>query len=148
MDGEWSKPDTDRLRDLWAQGLSLSKIGDALSRSKNAIAGKAHRLQLPVRGNPFAAPNQARQGRKPVPRDPRPPAPVRRAVAERKEAALPVVVVSPLAPSILPREPRTCCYIVGDPKKGGKACGGALFRGSWCEPHARACFATYQQKEA
>lgn len=41
------------LRDLWAQGLSTAEIGRRLSVSKNAIVGKAHRLELDARPSPI-----------------------------------------------------------------------------------------------
>ena len=41
------------LRDLWAQGLSTAEIGRRLNVSKNAIVGKAHRLELDARPSPI-----------------------------------------------------------------------------------------------
>jgi GcrA cell cycle regulator len=41
------------LRDLWAEGLSTAEIGRRLSVSKNAIVGKAHRLELDARPSPI-----------------------------------------------------------------------------------------------
>ena len=41
-----------RLRDLWAEGLSTAEIGRRLGVSKNAIVGKAHRLELSARPSP------------------------------------------------------------------------------------------------
>jgi hypothetical protein len=54
-DSIWRVPGVvDRLRRLWDQGDSCSKIGDALGVSKNAIAGARRRCGLPPRGLPPA----------------------------------------------------------------------------------------------
>jgi GcrA cell cycle regulator len=49
----WDEETIRRLRDLWAQGLSTAEIGRRLSVSKNAIVGKAHRLDLDARPSPI-----------------------------------------------------------------------------------------------
>lgn len=46
---DWSEADLERLRTLWADGLTATAIGKAMGRSKSAILGKAHRLMLPPR---------------------------------------------------------------------------------------------------
>ena len=50
---------------LWNEGLTTAEIGRAIGMSKNAVVGKAHRLQLPPRPSPI------RQGRS-APSTPRP----------------------------------------------------------------------------
>jgi len=49
----WDEETIRSLRDLWAQGLSTAEIGRRLSVSKNAIVGKAHRLDLDARPSPI-----------------------------------------------------------------------------------------------
>ncbi len=49
----WDDETIRHLRDLWAQGLSTAEIGRRLSVSKNAIVGKAHRLDLDARPSPI-----------------------------------------------------------------------------------------------
>lgn len=49
----WEPGEIDRLRALWAQGMSTAAIGRALKRSKSSVVGKSHRLKLPRRPNPI-----------------------------------------------------------------------------------------------
>ena len=49
----WTDDRLEKLRELWDQKLSISKIGEALGVSRNAIAGKAHRLGLEKRQSPI-----------------------------------------------------------------------------------------------
>lgn len=49
----WDDETIRHLRDLWAQGLSTAEIGRRLGVSKNAIVGKAHRLDLDARPSPI-----------------------------------------------------------------------------------------------
>lgn len=46
---EWNEETIARLRALWAKGLSTAEIGRRMAISKNAVVGKAHRLNLPDR---------------------------------------------------------------------------------------------------
>jgi len=50
---EWNPEIIDRLRSLWAEGVSTAEIGRRLHISKNAVVGKAHRLHLPPRPTPI-----------------------------------------------------------------------------------------------
>ena len=47
----WTSEETDTLRRMWIEGASYSKIGLAVGKTKNAVAGKADRLNLPKRGH-------------------------------------------------------------------------------------------------
>jgi GcrA cell cycle regulator len=49
----WDEETIRVLKDLWAQGHSTAEIGRRLSVSKNAIVGKAHRLELDARPSPI-----------------------------------------------------------------------------------------------
>jgi GcrA cell cycle regulator len=50
---DWTLEAIDRLRDMWAQGLTTKEIGRRMGVSKNAITGKAHRLNLSTRPSPI-----------------------------------------------------------------------------------------------
>ena len=50
---EWNEETIARLRALWAEGLSTAEIGRRMGISKNAVVGKAHRLNLPARASPI-----------------------------------------------------------------------------------------------
>lgn len=50
---DWTEDVITRLRALWAEGHSTAEIGRRLGVSKNAIVGKAHRLDLPARPSPI-----------------------------------------------------------------------------------------------
>ena len=52
----WTDQRLEKLKELWTQGLSISQIGGALGVSRNAIAGKAHRMGLPKRPSPISRP--------------------------------------------------------------------------------------------
>ena len=74
---DWTDEAIARLRALWDEGHSTAEIGRRLGISKNAVVGKAHRLNLPPRPSPIrrteggaAAPRRA------------PVAPVRRPAPE------------------------------------------------------------------
>jgi GcrA cell cycle regulator len=50
---EWPENTVAQLRELWSEGHSTTEIGRRLGVSKNAIVGKAHRLDLPARPSPI-----------------------------------------------------------------------------------------------
>ncbi len=50
---EWNDETITRLRALWAEGLSSAEIGRRMGISKNAVVGKAGRLDLPPRTSPI-----------------------------------------------------------------------------------------------
>jgi GcrA cell cycle regulator len=50
---EWNEDAISRLRALWAEGHSTAEIGRRMGVSKNAVVGKAHRLNLASRPSPI-----------------------------------------------------------------------------------------------
>jgi len=68
---DWTDDDIQRLRMLWVEGNSTAEVGRRMSVSKNAIVGKAHRLDLagrssPIRRSEADAPRTTRSKRPPA----------------------------------------------------------------------------------
>ena len=55
----WNDEKINRLKKLWAEGLTTGEIGKRLGISKNAVVGKAHRLGLKGRPSPIKRPTRA-----------------------------------------------------------------------------------------
>ena len=49
----WTDESVEKLRQLWAQGLTANEIAKKLGVTKNAIVGKVHRLCLTARPSPI-----------------------------------------------------------------------------------------------
>ncbi len=65
---EWNDETIARLRALWAEGHSTAEIGRRMGVSKNAVVGKAHRLNLSARPSPIRRDANAAGARAPTPR--------------------------------------------------------------------------------
>ena len=121
---DWTTEAIDQLRAFWAEGHSTAEIGRRMGISKNAVVGKAHRLNLPARPSPIrreaeraeASPRPVPQPRRPVaapaPAPLREPAPVRRLdVAPPAAPPPPAMVVRPFPRAAA----RSCCWPLGEP---------------------------------
>lgn len=118
----WTDERLGQLEKLWAEGLSISQIGEALGVSRNSIAGKAHRMGLPKR-----------------------PSPISKTKSEKT-----VIPVSPVEKDLpLRLELRQlvwsrsrCCWPTGDPKKNGFLfCGGNVVPGKpYCLQHCQEAY--------
>jgi GcrA cell cycle regulator len=64
---EWTGDAIDRLRGLWAEGHSTAEIGRRMGISKNAVVGKAHRLNLPARPSPIRREGEGGAAARPKP---------------------------------------------------------------------------------
>ena len=94
---EWADETIFRLRELWDEGHSTAEIARRLGVSKNAVVGKAHRLDLPGRPSPIR-----READGSFTRVPRPPRPAR--VPANTLPPLPSVTApAPLPPPALRR---------------------------------------------
>lgn len=144
---DWTDEAIDRLRAFWAEGHSTAEIGRRMGISKNAVVGKAHRLDLPARPSPIrrdpAAPRPVPAGRRPT----LPPLRSTLPIAPRREEPKPVPVAEIVAPSpkpaaILRAFPRvsakSCCWPIGEPgTQGFRFCEAAAMAGKpYCTEHA------------
>ena len=120
----WTDERLDELKRLWAEGLSISQIGEALGVSRNAIAGKAHRMGLPKRPSPISKSKTKKA--KPV--------------IDEEEQDLPLR----LELRQLKWSRSKCCWPTGDPKKNGFVfCGDAVVPGKpYCLPHCQEAYTT------
>ena len=120
----WTDERLEELKKLWAQGLSISQIGEALGVSRNAIAGKAHRMGLPKRPSPISKPKTEKPKVEPV----------------VEEQDLPLRLE--LRQLVWSRS--KCCWPTGDPKKNGFVfCGDTVVPGKpYCLPHCKEAYTT------
>jgi GcrA cell cycle regulator len=161
-DGEnfdWSEVAITRLRELWSEGHSTTEIGRRLGVSKNAIVGKAHRLDLtarpsPIKGGAPSGPRPTRQAKitprladmvplpscAPTPREA--DAPTRR---EPRPARAPRSEPRNLAVS----RTETCCWPIGSPgHRGFRYCDvPALVRKPYCEDHANVAYRPFRRRD-
>ena len=111
----WTDERIEQLKSLWEQGMTASQIAEALGGvSRNAVIGKAHRLDLQARPSPVRGGESGGEVRtKPAPPPPVapatvevPPAPQPAAVAAKAApvaASLPTGPVAPAGPAAPPR---------------------------------------------
>ena len=117
----WDKIKLDQLEKLWSEGMPITKIGIELGVSRNAIAGKAHRLGLPKRNSPISKSGEPRKNQ------------IKLSSHENKKE-LPL--------KLLLRDVEwsrnACCWPDGDPKLPGfKFCGVTIIPGRpYCEKHS------------
>lgn len=146
-DADWNENLVQRLRALWAEGHSTAEIGRRLGVSKNAVVGKAHRLQLPRRPSPIQR-GGADTPRTAAPRRTRgpslPPLPARSC-----RQSLPAGQVwgrcggehrpTPAAPAAVPPKlgDTPCCLPLGEPGRPGfRFCEARAVQGKpYCPEH-------------
>jgi GcrA cell cycle regulator len=162
---EWNEETIARLRALWAEGLSTAEIGRRMGVSKNAVVGKAHRLNLPPRPSPIRRDGEGAATRAIQPRRvtgptlpplnataqsvtaqdtaPLAAAPVRQVAAPA--APRPATPSRPVAVRAAPyRSTRfaTCCWPIGEPgTKSFHFCDAeALTSKPYCSEHAQLAY--------
>lgn len=172
----WDEETIRHLRELWAQGLSTAEIGRRLGVTKNAIVGKAHRLDLDARPSPIrrettkpatAEAAHARTSGSTLP--PLPSAqtqtapaltPVIPAAAVQKLRLMPtaprptiVAAPPPAAVATPPAQPRrsapACCWPIGEPgTKSFRFCDDASLPGKpYCEEHAKLAYVRVRDRK-
>jgi GcrA cell cycle regulator len=143
---EWNEESIGKLRALWAEGLSTAEIGRRMGISKNAVVGKAHRLNLPPRPSPIRRDGE-RSERRRVPRRihgptlpvlPAAMAPMPQEQPRMIERERPLSVVRAVC---LPRpgaRVTPCCWPIGEPgTKSFRFCDvGAIAGKPYCDEHA------------
>jgi GcrA cell cycle regulator len=93
---DWTAEAIEALRGFWAEGHSTAEIGRRMGISKNAVVGKAHRLNLPPRPSPIRRDGEGRLPSAPQPATLTPPS-----AASAMAAALPdAVAPGPEAPAL------------------------------------------------
>jgi GcrA cell cycle regulator len=146
-DSDWNDDTVAKLRQLWDEGHSTAEIGRRLGISKNAVVGKAHRLDLPSRPSPIKQTGLATP----------PPRPRRLSVPKLADI-MPLKACAPAAaarpdptPSWRPAPERRapppvgrtpCCWPLGDPGTAAfRFCDHmALIGKPYCEEHCRAAY--------
>jgi GcrA cell cycle regulator len=173
----WDDETIRHLRDLWTQGHSTAEIGRRLGVSKNAIVGKAHRLDLDARPSPIR-----RDVAKPVIERPSPyprmagptlpplasadvhavPLPTSNVqvlrsppvIGPRPVVPAPIVtpiprVVMPSAPIQARRSAPSCCWPIGEPgTKTFRFCDDASVAGKpYCDEHAKLAYVKLRDRK-
>jgi len=167
---DWTDDVVQGLRRLWAEGHSTAEIGRQIGVSKNAVVGKARRLDLPGRPSPIAKKNMPLK--RPakhttvtrladiVPVDVTTPTPTRTPVPVRTTApGTSPIPPKPAAGCIQPqpdetsrsvgrRPGGTCCWPIGEPGTTTfRFCGVSVApRTAYCPDHA--CRAYVRRAEA
>jgi GcrA cell cycle regulator len=173
----WDEDTIRHLRDLWTQGHSTAEIGRRLGVSKNAIVGKAHRLDLDARPSPIR-----REAAKPVVERPlqyprvagptlpplasagvqsvtplppnvqvlrSPPVAGPRPMVTVPVAAPAPRVVMPSAPIQARRSAPSCCWPIGEPgTKTFRFCDDTSVAGKpYCDEHAKLAYVKIRDRK-
>jgi GcrA cell cycle regulator len=173
--GPWTDDTISRLRRLWGEGVSTAEIGRRLGVSKNAVVGKAHRLDLDARPYPIRREKPAKReiGPKPIPKLAE-IMPLTACVATPTVLAVPArpvpITARPPAPApTIPRPPvatrpvpapaarcqplrigtRACCWPIGEPGRAGfRFCGDpAVIDKPYCAEHVKLAYQPRQRHD-
>ncbi len=120
----WDEDKLNKLRKLWDDGLPITKIGNEIGVSRNAIAGKAHRMGLPKRNSPISKSGDPRKNQKTNNSD--------------NSRKLPLKIML----RDVEWSRNRCCWPIGDPKLPGFLfCGTSIIPGRpYCEEHSNLAY--------
>src|SRR5271157_3383644 len=156
----WTDVTIDELRALWSDGHSTAEIGRRLGVSKNAVVGKAHRLDLPSRPSPIR--NGGSRTPRPVPRPtvpkladimpikgPEQTHPVRPTAPEPAFPPHRQLTAPPSAPRPAATATRSCCWPLGQPGTAGfRFCADDAMAGKpYCETHCSLAYRRIRRRE-
>jgi GcrA cell cycle regulator len=161
---EWAEETIRRLRDLWDEGLSTADIGRRLGLTKNAVVGKAHRLDLPARPSPIRRDGQPRPVYVRKPRvlretlppllsclsSPTPPPEPRKAFIPRIKNPEAPMARPTAAKSVLNDPVCECKWPIGDPKdrKNFRFCDKKSRPGKvYCQEHVEKAYIKIERRE-
>ena len=121
----WDEDKLNKLRKLWDDGLPITKIGNEIGVSRNAIAGKAHRMGLPKRNSPISKSGDPRKNQKTINSD-----------NIREQLPLKIMLRD------VEWSRNRCCWPIGDPKLPGFSfCGTSIIPGRpYCEEHSNLAY--------
>ena len=125
----WDEDKLNKLRKLWDDGLPITKIGNEIGVSRNAIAGKAHRMGLPKRNSPISKSGDPRKNQKTNISD------------NSRELPLKIMLRD------VEWSRNRCCWPNGDPKLPGFSfCGTSIVPGRpYCEEHSNLAYTTTRE---
>ena len=143
---DWTDEAITRLHTLWDEGHATAEIGRRMGITKNAVVGKAHRLDLSGRTSPILrnGPAQPRIPRAKGPTLPtmgasKPASASATAATTPQPPAAPLrTVAATLAAPVRRLSGEPCCWPLGEPgTRGFRYCDAATERGSpYCPEHA------------
>ena len=144
---DWNDETILRLRALWDEGHSTAEIGRRMGVTKNAVVGKAHRLDLPARPSPIRRVMEVghvprREQAKRIVGPTLPAAPAVAVAVAAEPAVRPVIRPQVQLRAVAPPRPSsrvsTCCWPIGDPGTPSfRFCdAGALSNKPYCAEHA------------
>jgi GcrA cell cycle regulator len=148
----WNDAATRKLRDLWAEGHSTAEIGRRMGVSKNAVVGKAHRLDLPARPSPVrrhglpgvTVPKRAPRLKRvhTLPSLAAVPSPPPNTVPPIDTGDDHAVAPAPARRTMARHDGSQCCWPIGEPGQPGfRFCDAPLTtRAPYCEAHARKAY--------
>ena len=121
----WDEDKLNKLGKLWDDGLPITKIGNEIGVSRNAIAGKAHRMDLPKRNSPISKSGDPRKNQETINSD-----------NIREQLPLKIMLRD------VEWSRNRCCWPIGDPKLPGFSfCGTSIIPGRpYCEEHSNLAY--------